>query len=195
MCGAASGTSCCAVTGVAELTRSPGEAPLFTPAFFVMCGFSYAWIPSWRHMLVLAVVHGVFWSGLLSASAAYMTSLVPARRRAEGIGYWGLSSVTAIIVAPAIGFWIYRSGWMWLCGAAAALNGIMTIIAWLLRPSQTETASGAAEALTPSVGALFERRVFVLSLSLFLMSFGYGGVTSFTGLFAEALNVRQRVCI
>jgi hypothetical protein len=39
---------------------------------------------SYRVMLALVVVHGVFWSGLLSASAAYLTSLLPERRRAEG---------------------------------------------------------------------------------------------------------------
>ena len=66
-------------------------------------------------MLALVFVHGVFWSGLLSASAAYMTNLLPERRRAEGIGYWGLSTLAALAVAPTIGFWIYRRGWLWLC--------------------------------------------------------------------------------
>ena len=51
-------------------------------------------------MLALAIVHGVFWSGLLSASAAYMTQMLPERRRAEGIGYWGLSTMAALSVAP-----------------------------------------------------------------------------------------------
>ena len=49
---------------------------------------------------------------LLSASSAYMTGLLPERRRAEGIGYWGLSSVAAIAVAPPLAFWIMqRGGW------------------------------------------------------------------------------------
>ena len=56
----------------------------------------YAVITDLRFMLALAVVHGIFWSGLLSASSAYMTNMLPERRRAEGIGYWGLSSVAAI---------------------------------------------------------------------------------------------------
>ena len=40
-----------------------------------------------RVILTLVIVHGLFWSGLLSASAAYMTDLIPESRRAEGIGY------------------------------------------------------------------------------------------------------------
>jgi MFS family permease len=73
---------------------------------------SYAIIPSYRVMLGLVVIHGVFWSGLLSASASYMTSLLPESRRAEGISYWGLSTVAAMAIAPSAGLWIYKRGWV-----------------------------------------------------------------------------------
>ena len=101
-----------------------------------LAGFSlaYAVIPGYRVMLALVLVHGVFWSGLLSASAAYMTSMLPERRRAEGIGYWGLSSIAAIAVAPPIGFWIFQFGWSALCIVAAVLNLLMAAIAWHLPP-------------------------------------------------------------
>src|SRR6476620_6926973 len=94
---------------------------------------AYAAITDYRLLLALVIVHGVFWSGLLSASAAYMTNLLPERRRAEGIAYWGLSSVAAIAVAPATGFWIYRHGWVWLGTEAAALNVLMCGIAIALK--------------------------------------------------------------
>src|SRR5512137_1071306 len=35
----------------------------------------YAWAPDYRLMLGLTVLHGLFWSGLLTASAAYMSSI------------------------------------------------------------------------------------------------------------------------
>ena len=35
-------------------------------------------------MLALVLVHGVFWSGLLSASAAYMTSILPGAAARRG---------------------------------------------------------------------------------------------------------------
>src|SRR4030095_16599902 len=80
-------------------------------------------------ILTLVAVHGLFWSGLLSSSAAYMTDLIPGSRRAEGIGYWGLSTIAAIAVAPSLGFWLYARGWAWLCAAAAVLNLVMAGIA------------------------------------------------------------------
>jgi MFS family permease len=142
---------------------------------------AYALIPDYRVMLALVFVHGVFWSGLLTASAAYMTNILPESRRAEGIAYWGLSTIAAIAVAPSIGFWVFQFGWPALCLETAALNAIMAAIAWSL-PSQTIAAVPAGG----RSGRLIEWRVLVLSFTLFLYSFGYGGITSFTALYADA---------
>jgi MFS family permease len=154
-----------------------------------MFSLGYAVIPSYRVMLVLVIVHGIFWSGLLSASASYMTSLLPETRRAEGIGYWGLSSVAAMAVSPSVGLWIYRRGWLWLCIVGAILNLIMAAIAWNLRPDRPAEHSTTSR---HSFKDLLEWRVLIVSVSLFMYSFGYGGITSFTALYADANGVRPK---
>ena len=148
---------------------------------------AYGIIRDYRVVLGLAVVQGVFWSALLSASAAYMTNMLPERRRAEGIGYWGLSTMAAIAVSPTIGFWIYRHGWIWLCVVAGALNLVMAGIAWSLREGTRAAAPPAGERQP-----LLEWRVLVASLTLFLYSFGYGGITSFSAMYADASGTRPR---
>ena len=81
-----------------------------------LCAIGYGLTTRYPVMLALVTVHGVFWSGLLSASAAYLTNLLPERRRAEGIGYWGMSSIASVAVAPPLGFWIMQhGGWRWIC--------------------------------------------------------------------------------
>jgi MFS family permease len=142
---------------------------------------AYALLTDYRLMLALALVQGVFWSGLLSASAAYMTHMLPERRRAEGIGYWGLSTMAAIAVAPSVGFWIYRYGWVWLCVLAGVLNIVMAIIAFSLEEHPAFERSEHSHA-----GGLLEWRVLLTSLTLFLYSFGYGGITSFAAMYADA---------
>ncbi|HET7696815.1 MAG TPA: MFS transporter [Vicinamibacterales bacterium] len=148
---------------------------------------AYALIPSYKVMLALVLVHGVFWSGLLTGSAAYMTNILPESRRAEGIAYWGLSTIAAIAVAPSIGFWVYQFGWRALCLESAALNVLMAVIAWRL-PAQhvSPQAEGTRN------GRLIEWRVLILSFTLFLYSFGYGGITSFTALYADANGVTPK---
>lgn len=145
---------------------------------------AYAMLADYRIMLAIVLVHGVFWSGLLAASGAYLTNMLPESRRAEGIAYWGLSSVAAIAVAPPIGFWVFRRGWTAMCLETAALNVVMAIIAWRL-PAQTTPRA----APRTGRGRVIEWRVLVMSLSLFMFSFGYGGTTSFSALYAHAYGV------
>ena len=149
----------------------------------------YAVITDYRVTLALVIVHGIFWSGLLSASASYMMQLLPESRRGEGIGYWGLSTVAAMAVAPTVGLWIYRRGWVWLCIVGAILNLVMAAIAWNLRGHRARTNTPTKSTRR---GGLLEWRVLIVSFSLFLYSFGYGGITSFTALYADANGVTPK---
>jgi MFS family permease len=166
---------------------------------------AYAVIPSYQVLLAVVVAHGLIWSGLLTASGAYMTATIPPSRRGEGLGYWGLASVLAMGAAPALGFIVYRHGWAALCLELSLLNLVMAIIAWSLpddRPAiEAERAHGsAAEASGASVSDRVsslvrhgvEWRIIGLSVSTALVSFGYGGLTSFSALFADDLGLSPR---
>jgi MFS family permease len=153
----------------------------------LLCAIGYGVTTRIPLMLALVVVHGIFWSALLSASAAYLTSLLPERRRAEGIAYWGLSSIAAIAVAPPVAFWIMQhGGWRWICMSCGALNVLMGAIAWTLpaAPHRQFTKSPPRP--------LVEWRVLLLSITLFMYSFGYGAITSFSAMFADALGISPK---
>jgi MFS family permease len=164
---------------------------IIASSVILLCAIGYGITASYAVMLTLVLIHGVFWSGLLSASAAYLTHLLPERRRAEGISYWGLSSVAAIAVAPPIAFWIMQhGGWRWICISCGGLNLLMGAIAWALPEDRVETQLDLPlPRLRP---ALVEWRVLVLSLTLFLYSFGYGAITSFSAMYASALSISPK---
>ena len=164
-----------------------GKRRMLVGCSLVLSAFAlaYAFTRDHRVLLALALLHGGFWSGLLSASSAYITDFIPESRRAEGIGYWGLSTIVALAMAPTIGFWLYhRGGWTLLCASVGILNLVMAAIA-----------SRLSEAAPPEPSRRFfgrhliEWRVLLLSLTLFLYSFGYGGITSFVALYADANHV------
>jgi MFS family permease len=163
---------------------------LIASAVATACALGYALVPHYRWLLVLVVVHGVFWSALLSASSAYLTSLLPERRRAEGIGYWGLSSIAAVAVAPPLAFWLMRhGGWPAVCYVCAGLNVLMGAIAWTIE--EAPHAAHAADEGAPHK-PLLESRVLALSLTLFLYTFGYGAITSFSAVYADAIGVSPK---
>jgi MFS family permease len=189
------------LTGALVDRAGAKEVLVVASAAITAFSIAYAVIPDYRVMLALVVVHGIFWSGLLTGSGAYITNILPEQRRAEGLAYWGLSTIAAIAVAPPIGFWVFRFGWHVMCLEAAALNVAMACIAWALPPQPRERREPAKRRASERVGQpggaqapgqLIEWRVLVLSFTLFLYSFGYGGVTSFTALYADANGVHPK---
>jgi MFS family permease len=158
-------------------------------AALLVSGVAYAIITNYWLMLVVAGVQGVFWSGLLSASAAYVTANLPERRRAEGLAYWGIATMLAVATAPTVGFWIYEVGWGWMCLEMVVLGFGMAGIAWRLTELPGPPRAPGERLLTTS---LLEWRVLGLSAILFLYYFGYGGITSFAALYADALGVTPR---
>jgi MFS family permease len=168
-----------------------GKRRMLIVTSLAIAGFSMAYALSRTYWLplVIVLVHGVFWSGLLSASSAYMTDTIPESRRAEGIGYWGMSTMLAVAVAPTVGFFMYRLGWAWLCAGTAILNLVMAAIAWRL----VEPAVAARLSRDRFFGKhLVEWRIVGVALSLFLVSFGYGGITSFVAVLAERNGITPK---
>ena len=178
------------VTG--QIADRLGHRRVLIVVSLVLAGFatSYAYITNYRWLLAVVFVHGLFWSGLLSASGAYMTATIPEERRAEGLGYWGLSSVFALAIAPSLGFWMYSRGWATLCFEIAILNLLMAVIAWRLPDDRDATATAPPRPTT--LKNMVEWRVLALSIAMALIAFGYGSLTSFSALFADDLGVTPR---
>jgi len=175
-----------------------GQRRVLITTSLVSAGFSllYAVTTSYWLMLVLVVVHGVFWSGLLTASGAYMAAILPLSRRAEGLGYWGFASIIAIGVAPSVGFVVYHFGWWTMCLEMVALNVVMAFIAWRLPPLPHHDGEHRVPFNLRDHVATFhqhvEWRVVLLAITMSLVSFGYGALTSFSALFADAIGVTPR---
>src|SRR5664279_4198439 len=57
---------------------------------------------------LLAVPHGIVWSGLLTATMASLSHVLPEDRRADGLSLYGLASPGGVIVGPLLGLWIFE---------------------------------------------------------------------------------------
>ncbi len=78
----------------------------------------------------------------------------------------------------------------WICISCGTLNLLMGAIAFALPEDRVETQLDLPlPRLRPS---FVEWRVLMLSLTLFLYSFGYGAITSFSAMYADALGVSPK---
>ena len=78
--------------------------------------------------LLLRVMHGLGWAAFGTAASALVALIVPARRRGEAMGYYGMSTNVAMAVAPAVGvFVVSQSGWGY--SALFALSAGLVLLA------------------------------------------------------------------
>jgi MFS family permease len=154
-----------------------------------ICGAAYAAIPSWTLLVALAVPHGVIWSSLLVSGNTELMRLVPEARRAEGIAYFGLATNLSIAVAPAVGFLLIENSWTSLCGAIVVLDLVVAGLAWAL-PDDPPVGPRAVHRLLPHRAV--DWRTLRVAVALLLVSVGYGGLTSFVALYAEARQIAPK---
>ena len=160
----------------------------------LLCAIGYGTTASYRVMLALVVVHGVFWSGLLSASAAYLTSLLPDQPPRRGHQLLGPVERRRRLPSRR------RSpsgSWSTAAGSGSAFRAGRSTSSWASshsasrsrrrRPRSSRCRSGR-DAPAP----IIEWRVLALSVTLFLYSFGYGAITSFSAMYADAVGVTPK---
>ena len=184
-------SSACSAPITGAVADRIGKRRILIVASLAITVFSllYAAAPSYQLILGMVLIHGVFWSGLLSSSSAYVTDIVPKSRRAEGLGYAGFASILAIAVAPSVGLWVFDwGGWRLLCLESAVLNVIMAFIAWRLPPDRRH----AEHPRSMRLADLVEWRVLAGAVTLFMYSFSYGGITSFVAVYADRVGVHPR---
>ncbi len=165
-----------------------GRRRLLIVASILFVGFSVAYglIHDLRLLLLVGAIHGSIWSGILASASAIMSEFIPESRRAQGMAWWGLSSTAAVSLAPAVGLWVFHLfGWVILCIELAALSAIMTVWALILPTRDMPAASGRVP-----LHDSWDWRVIKTTLSFAVMSFGYGGVTSYTAIMAIEHHIK-----
>ncbi|MDX1582312.1 MAG: MFS transporter [Thermoanaerobaculia bacterium] len=147
---------------------------------FIVFSSSYAVLTWFPALLVAACIHGIFWSGLLSAGGAIVTEIIPPSRRTEGLGYYGMAPTAAIAIAPLLGLWIYhRFDWTWLCVSMIAFSVVILLLALQVRGGQERSSHSF-----PPLRELVDWHVIITASALFVHAFGYGGITSYVAVLA-----------
>jgi MFS family permease len=155
---------------------------------FIAFSMTYAVIGSFWLLLPFACLHGVFWSAILSSGAAILTDITPDSRRTEGLAYWGMASTGATAIAPLVGLVVYRRyGWMALCIEMALLSAVMFFLA-----SQVKNDVPHERHPFPAISEVFDWRVMTAAMTLFVISFGYGGITSYVAMLSMDRHIEPR---
>lgn len=177
-----------------RLTDRVGRIPVMAFGSLVcfVCGFLYPVFITVVPFLLLRLGHGFSTGFKPTGTAAYIADIVPANRRGEALGVYGMSVSIGAALGPAIGSWIahafsinalfYSSSLMAFLSIAILLNMKETL------PKPTRL---SWEAFKITRRDIFEPRVLPPALVVFLTYFSFGAVLTIIPDFSDHLGLQN----
>lgn len=156
---------------------------------FVLVYIGYYFAFTVLFFIVVRFVHGLFW-GLTSVSANTIAiDIIPASRRAEGIGFFGVNMNVAMAIAPFIGVSIYDSyGFNVLIISALAMGALAITLASFIKVPRRQKLDR-----TPPIS--LDRFILVRGLPVFLnqlfLSFGWGTLAAYAVLYGKTIDIQN----
>lgn len=139
---------------------------------------SYAAAGSILLLLALRILQGVGWSAASTATSTIASDLIPASRRFEGMGYFGMAASVAMAIGPALGLSLIKRGNyqnMFLTTSVFIVFGL----ALGLTISSTRKAKTKHEEKAQEKDSMLEKTALGPSLVFLLVSMTYSGIATF----------------
>lgn len=138
-------------------------------------------------LFIIRMIHGLCWGFATTAAGTVATDLVPAERRGEGIGYYGLSNTFAMAAGPALGLLILNhAGFMVLFSSSSLLAAAALICVLAITFKETHAARKPVEM---RIDTLFENRVLLYAVITFFIALLYSSIISFVILLGKEIGI------
>ena len=146
---------------------------------------------------IIRILHGAPFGAATVANSTAAIDVLPSSRRAEGIGYYGLSGNLAMAIGPTIGLYLYHGTdnyqlifWLCLLTSFVGLSVMSTVHGVGFRKKEQSTQNQQPttnSTLTPhpSLDRFFLTVATPQALSILCFAFSYGVVSTFVAIFAE----------
>lgn len=151
--------------------------------FFAVVTYLYDWTAGIIALVLLRIIYGVFWAVSTTSMGATIADIIPASRRGEGMGWYGLSMTIGMAIGPMLGLWVVQQKSfhdLFLLSTVLAAGAF--VLALLTRvPFQPQVHTGGFQIL--------EKSSLPIAAVIFFLTITYGGITSFLPLFTESIGV------
>lgn len=95
-------------------------------ALSILATVSYYMFSSIHAIVAARILHGFGFGMSTTFAAAIVADIIPASRRGEGIGYFGLGSTVMMALAPAVGLFLLSE-----IGPSALFFRLLPFLFWL----------------------------------------------------------------
>ena len=138
-------------------------------------------------LFAIRIIQGIGWGYSTTASGTIATDLIPAKRRGEGMGYYGLSGNVALAIGPSLGLILVN---MISFKELFLICGLLGVIAWISASTiRYKKAEPIAIATKTTKWSLYEKSALQPSILIFFISVTFGGISTFLPLYADQRDV------
>lgn len=141
---------------------------------------AYGFLTARGWFYVLALPHGLVWSGLLTATMSALGGVLPPARRADGLALYGLASPGGVIFGPLIGLALFQRFGLGPLGLGMAALFALLAALGLVLPKDNPSRERRSPFQKP------ERKMLLPCAVLFATALGYGALGTYTA--QEALH-------
>ncbi|MEH7117282.1 MFS transporter [Neobacillus vireti] len=161
--------------------------------FFILTTILYLISSNIGIMLTTRLLHGIAAGIVGTATGTVAAQIIPASRKAEGIGYFSMSTTLATAIGPFIGLYMTQHTTFQMIFIFSVVLGIISFITSLFVyvPVVTVTAKQTAETRREGfkISNFIEPKAVPIALITLVISFCYSSVLSFIKFYANEINL------
>jgi MFS family permease len=158
---------------------------IFALVFFLLCVIGYTFVATFFFLVVMRLLHGVGWGMVSTIGSTIAADLVPASRRAEGLGYYAMTMSIGMALGPAAGVYMLdHLSFQQVFLVCSILSLLALIMGSTVRVPKIEK-----KKIHFSFGGFFEKRVLGLAFMLGFYGIVYGSIMGFIVVYGEKLGV------
>ncbi|MFZ4401712.1 MAG: MFS transporter [Bacteroidales bacterium] len=168
---------------------SHGRRIILLISFFIFALLlgTYALVFSVFQLLMLRLLHGFSWGVTTTSFSTAIVDIIPAKRRGEGLGMFGLFMTIGMAIGPMLGLAISKDNHfdrMFLIAALLAMSGFVMLLFIKFPLFKTDLISKRF-----AWNKLIAPSSIPVSLIILLICFSYGGVIVFISLYAKEIKI------
>lgn len=153
-------------------------------SFFAVCFLGYIAASTLLMFAIVRIVHGAPFGAVTVANSTCAIDVLPASRRNEGIGFYGLSNNLAMAIAPSAGIYIYHllDDFVWLFWLAliVALSGFFISTRVNLPERKQDKSKDKI-----SLDRFFLTRAWMLAINIALFGFCFGVLSNYLAIYSR----------
>lgn len=138
---------------------------------------------------VLRFLQGLTWGVTTISGSTIAVDIIPAEKRGEGIGYFGLSTTLGMSIGPVMGLLLiqHHFGYTVMFSAGILVSVISLVCASMMKLPRL--LAGANIQL--SMHTLFDKKSVLPSVNLLIIMTSYGGLLSFIALYGREIGIQN----